>query len=356
MSMAKADLSRIDVVVPNLSARYSGVTSTIIALVPEHMKRIAIAAVGRNLPERLPNVSLGAVLRGGFRPPRGRRARIWHARRNIEMLTGLLLARVLRQPWKLVFTRAGQRSTTAYTRFLARRMDAVVATSPEAAAVMRMPATVVMHGVDTDRFHPAADRAAAFAATGLPGRYGIGIFGRVRPQKGTDLFVEAMLRLLPEAPDWTAVVIGLVQPEDRAFTDKLVRKVEEAGLATRIRFLGEQPVDTIPGWQRALSILVAPPRHEGFGLLPIEAMASGTPVVASRAGAHEACMIDGETGVLVPAGDGAALTAAIGRMMALAPAEREAIGAAGRRHVEAGFSIAREAERLEAIYKRLLES
>jgi len=356
VARAKTDLSRIEVVVPNLSARYSGVTSTIIALLPEHMKRLNIAAIGPNLPDRLPRITFSDLLRRGFAPPAGRPARVWHARRNIEMLVGVLLARVLRQPWKLIFTRAGQRSTTAYTRFLARQMDTVIATSPGAAEVMRMPATVIMHGVDTERFHPADDRAAAWAATGMPGRYGIGIFGRVRPQKGTDLFVEAMIRLLPRHQDWTAVVIGLVQPEDRAFADRLKRRIEDAGLAERIRFLGEQPTDAIPVWQRAISILVAPPRYEGFGLLPIEAMASGTPVVASRAGAHEACIVDGETGLLVPADDGEALIEAIDSLMVLSPTERDAIGAAGRRHAEAAFSIAREAERLEAVYKRLLES
>ena len=69
-------------------------------------------------------------------------------------------------------------------------------------------AAIVPHGVDTRYFHPPADRGQEWAQGRLPGRYGVGIFGRVRRGKGTDLFVEAMLRLLPRYPDFTAVIIG----------------------------------------------------------------------------------------------------------------------------------------------------
>ncbi len=351
--MPRVPFAAVEVVAPSLNTRYSGVTSTVIALTPDHARRIAIAVLGPNLPERLPSIGWGDVIRGGWTPPPGRRLRIWHARRNIEMLAGVVLARLLRQPWRLVFTSAAQRRHSAYTRWLLRRMDAVIATSPESAAFLHVPATVSLHGVETDRFRPAEDRAAAFAASGLPGRFGVGVFGRLRPQKGTDLFVEAMLALLPSRPDWTAVLIGLVQPEDRAFVDGLAARIAAAGLGERVRFLGELPVEAIPGWYRALSLVAAPPRKEGFGLVPLEAMASATPVVASRAGAHAHLVEEGRTGWLVPAGDGAALTAALGAAMDLSQAEREAVGRAGRGRVEAAFSIEREARRIEAVYARL---
>ena len=78
-----------------------------------------------------------------------------------------------------------------------------------------------MHGVDTDSYAPPPDRAAAFAESGLPGRYAIGCFGRVRAQKGTDVFVEAMCRLLPRYPDFTAVIVGAVVPEQQGFANEL---------------------------------------------------------------------------------------------------------------------------------------
>lgn len=351
--MPQVPFAAVEVVTPSLNARYSGVTSTVIALVPEHARRIPVAALGPNLPAALPKVRWRDVLAGGWTPPPGSTARIWHARRNVEMVAGLLLKSFLRQPWRLVFTSAAQRRHTRFTKALIRRMDAVIATSPESAAFLEVPATVSLHGVDTAVYRPADDRATAWAATGLPGRFGVGIFGRIRPQKGTDLFVEALVSVLPFRPDWTAVVIGLAKPEDAAFVAALKDRLAAAGLSERVVFTGERPVAEIPGWYRALSLVVAPPRKEGFGLIPLEAMASGTPVIASRAGAHAHLVEENRTGWLVPAGDAPALTAALETAMDLSPAARDAIGRAGRAHVEARFTIEAEARRIEAVYDRL---
>ncbi len=129
----------VEIVAPNLHRRFSGVTATIVALVPEQAKSVSIASCGPNLPESVPRVRLRDVIVGGWRrPPSGRR-RIWHARRNDEMILGVLLARVLRQPWKLVFTSAARRDHTALTRFLLRRMDGVIATSEYAGAHLKVP-------------------------------------------------------------------------------------------------------------------------------------------------------------------------------------------------------------------------
>ncbi|MCZ3007830.1 hypothetical protein NYZ11_19855, partial [Acinetobacter baumannii] len=85
-----------------------------------------------------------------------------------------LALRALGWPLKLLFTSAAQRHHTWLTRWLIRNMDAIIATSPLSASYLTREATVVMHGVDTDRYAPPADRAAAFAESGLAGRYAIG--------------------------------------------------------------------------------------------------------------------------------------------------------------------------------------
>ena len=163
------DFASVAVVAPSLHWRYSGVTSTIIDLIPRQAREAPIAALGPNLPVEVPRVRLREILLRGWSPPAGYRNRIWHARRNTDMLAGVVLKSVLRQPWKLVFTSAGQRRHTAYTRWLIRRMDALIATSEGAAAFLERPATVIHHGVDTERFSPAADRLAEWRAAGLPG-------------------------------------------------------------------------------------------------------------------------------------------------------------------------------------------
>ncbi|MCB1474644.1 MAG: glycosyltransferase family 4 protein [Rhodobiaceae bacterium] len=341
----------IEVVVPNFNRRFSGVTTTVRTLLPVQKDMVGIAAVGDHLPQGVATMSKWRLftLR---RAPGKRPFRIFHARRNVEMVWGVVLRDLCRLPYRLVFTSAAQRHHKRFTRWLIARMDAVIATSPQAASYLRRPAKVIMHGIDTGRFAPSRDRAAAWAATGLPGKRGIGVFGRVRHQKGTDLFVEAMLRLLPDRPDVTAIVIGLTTPQEQAFTDALKSRIADAGLSERILILGEQPAESLPGWFRAISVYVAPMRWEGFGLTPLEAMASQTPVVATRCGAAPALVIDGQTGALVDVEDIDAITDAIARLID-DPALCEKMGIAGREHVENYFAVSREAREILDVYETL---
>lgn len=346
------DLRGVEVIAASLKYRYSGVTSTVAALLPVHARRLPIAALGPRLPAHWPQVRWRAVLAQGWRRPPGRPGRIWHARRNNEMLVGWLLRAVLRQPWRLLFTSAAQRRHSAWTRFLLRRMDAVIAVSPESGSYLEVPHVVNLHGINTEIYRPAADRAAEWAATGLPGKYGVGVFGRVRAQKGVDRFVDAMLELLPRHPDFTAVVVGAVTLDQREFAAQLQAKVAAAGLAQRIVFLGERPADEVPLWLRRMTIVVGPQRWEGFGLVPAEAMASGAPVVATRVGAAMHLIREGETGFLCGADDMATLTRRIDELMA-DPERAAAMGRSGREHVVANFSIEREAAGIEAVYRRM---
>jgi mannosyltransferase len=268
------------------------------------------------------------------------------------MLAGVLLQR-LGWPFKLIFTSAGQRRHSWITRLLIARMDAVIATSDASAAYLQRPATVVLHGVDPDLYRPPPDRAAAFGASGLPGKYGIGCFGRVRAQKGTDVFVEAMCALLPYYPDFSAVVIGSVTPDQRAFARALEARVAEAGLTDRVRFLGELPIEDVPPWYQRIAIYAFTSRNEGFGLTLLEAMAAGAALVAARAGGAERVVTDGETGVLVPPGDVAALVAALEPL--LRDPERAAeMGRQARARVMAEFSIDAEVAHIAAVHRRVL--
>jgi len=346
------DVRQVEVIVANLKRRFSGVTSTVLALLPVQSRRIRIAALGPNLPSHWQCITWRGLFRHGWQLPPGRRFRIWHARRNIEMLTGLILRSVLRMPLKLVFTSAAQRRRSAWSRFLLARMDAVIAASPEAESYLEVPSTVILHGVDTARYRPAEDRNAQWAATGLPGKFGIGVFGRVRAQKGTDRFVDVMLCLMPRYPDFTAVIVGGITLDQRGFADDLRAKVSSARLADRILFLDELPADEVPAWLRRVTIVVGPQVWEGFGLVPLEAMASGTAVVATKVGAARHLIVEGETGYLVGADDMADLEARIESLMR-DPAAAAAMGRRGRAHIEQRFSIEREAAGIQEIYERL---
>ena len=350
MPRATHDIRDIEVIVPNLKLKHTGVTSTIAALLPVQARRLKIAAVGFGLPADWPQIGWGNFFLHGWKRPRHRPFRIWHARRNNEMLAGLFLRSVLRMPLKLVFTSAGLRNHTWLTRSLLRRMDSVVATSPEAASRLRVPAKIILHGVDVQLYHPLADREKEWLSTGLPGRYGIGVFGRVRRQKGTDLFVEAMCRLLPRYQDFSAVIVGAVTPDQKLFSGKLKSKVAAAGLSGRIRFLGELPPPEVRLWMRRMTIVVGPQRWEGFGLVPIEAMAGGAAVVATRAGAAHHLVAEGKTGHLVPTDNIEALVEKI-EMLMKDPALAAAMGQQGRAHVIEHFTVEREADEIQAVYE-----
>ena len=117
---------------------------------------------------------------------------------------------------------------------------------------------------------------------------------------------------------------------------------------------GELPIDDVVRWYKRLTIYAFTSRNEGFGLTLIEAMASGAALVATRAGAADIVVQDGDTGVLLPIDDAAALTAAIEPLMR-DPSVADAMGARGRVHVLAHFSIDAEADKIAGVYKTLLD-
>jgi mannosyltransferase len=270
----------------------------------------------------------------------------------MEMSAAIFARDVLRLPIRIVFTSAAIRRHSAFPRALISRMDAVVATTEAAGKLVPNLASVVPHGVDTQKFTPAEDRIAAWQATGLPGKYGIGIVGRVRAEKGTDLFVESMCELLPNNPDFTAVVIGRAKPEDSAFEKALKTKIDACGLTDRIVFVGEVPSHELPTWMRSLSLLVAPARYEGYGMTALEALASGVPVVAANTGVYASVIEEGETGHVVPVGDREGLRQAI-QAMIQNPSQLHAAGQLGREFAVNSLSLNQEIEGYQQVYDRL---
>lgn len=338
----------LQVIVPNLHWRYTGVTATSRMVSPRLAKLFRTAWLGTDAPEGIARMGFADLLRLWRRPV----FLVWHARRNNEMIVGVLL-RMFGWPLKLVFTSAAQRNHTWLTRWLIARMDAIIATSSISASYLKRESTVVMHGVDTDVYEPPVDRAAAFAESGLPGRYAVGCFGRIRAQKGSDVFVEAMLRLLPRYPDFSAVMVGAITPDQMMFANDLKRKIEAAGLASRIVITGELPIEEVQRWYKRLTIYAFTSRNEGFGLTLIEAMAVGVALVAARAGAASLVVEDGVTGVLTPPGDAGALAVALEPLMrdvALAVA----MGARARQRVLEELSLDAEAEGIAKVYRTLV--
>lgn len=271
------------------------------------------------------------------------------------MLLGVALRYLLLRRYKLLFTSASQRQHSRYTKWLLSQMDAVIATSSKSAGYLERRATVILHGIDTQQFFPPSSRIAAKRALGLPQNdLFIGCFGRIRRQKGTDLFVDAMIDICKADRRVRGVILGRATEQHVVFQKGLEQKVRNAGLHLRIRFLPEVPMDQVADWYRALDLFVAPQRFEGFGLTPLEAMACGVPVVATRVGAFGEMVADGETGTLISPNDVAAMIDAMSRTLSNS-AVLKMWGQAAAQHVQRNFPIEKEASQILSVYEELLK-
>ena len=338
----------IKVIAPNLKKRWSGVTSTIFRLLPLQEKQIEIVTVGPSLPASLPKISFTALLGLSTIKPR-----VWHARRNLEMLAGLILKKIFRKNFKLVFTSDAQRHHTKYTKKLISKMDAVIAGSQKAANYLEVPHTIIHHGIDTEIFKPTPDRTSLRRELGLPEGKLIGCFGRVRSQKGVDIFIKVMIKVCAEDPSAVGIICGQTTSDHKEFETNLKTQVANAGFSDRIIFLGTQPSEKVPLLFAALDIYVAPQRNEGFGLTPLEAMASGVPVIATTAGAFEEMVLNGETGYIVEIEDILTMTERLIELLSN-DRKREAFAKASIERVAKKFAIKGEAEKLVTLYKNLL--
>jgi len=163
---------------------------------------------------------------------------------------------------------------------------------------------VVHPGVNLDRFCPADGRAAARARLGLPQDALIPLFaGRIQPLKAPDILLRAVAVLLDERPELRSRLVvpvvggpsgsGLAKPEG------LQKLAARLGIADVVRFRPPVGQDQLADWFRAASLLVMPSYSESFGLVAIEAQATGTPVLAAAVGGLPVAVRDGETGFLV---------------------------------------------------------
>jgi len=345
------------VILGNSNRRFSGVTSTMLQTLPEVQQRIPLAVLGaHHVPPGVPTIRYREFLHLCREPLPDGLPRVFHARRNDEMIQALLAQRLFGAKIKIVFTSTAQRQHSSFTKWLINQMDGLLTTCRAAAAYLDEPADeLIPHGVNLELYRPPADQQAAWKALGFPGKYGIGIFGRVRPQKGIDVLIDAALPLLQTNPDPTIVVVGETTPKFRAYQHDLQQKIAAAGLQDRVLFHGSRPGRELPGLFQGMSLVAALSRNEGFGLTVLEAMASGCAVLASHTGAWQDIITEGLHGFTVPCGDIPATRAKLAKLLS-DPQQLPLLAAAGRQHVEAHYSVAGEAAALTNFYRRLQQS
>ena len=344
----------IEVILGNSNRRFSGVTSTMLRVLEHHKGKIGISVMGKHhLPEDVPSISFWRCAKLCRSTLPNEKFRVFHARRNNEVIQALILKKIFKAKIKIIFTSTAQREHTWITRWLIKRVDCLVATCSGAATVLkRKPDKMIPHGVDINTYRlPNEGKKIAWESLGYPGKYGIGIFARVRQQKGIGILVDAMIPIMKEDPSPTVLIAGETTKSHENFVAGLKAKIKSEGLEKRILFIGKvHYAEEVPRLMRGLSIVTALSTIEGFGLPILEAMSSGCAVVASRTGAWEDIIVPEEHGLLVPCNDVKATQEALKKLTSNSES-LEKMGLRGRDRIAEGFTIENEASSLLELYK-----
>jgi D-inositol-3-phosphate glycosyltransferase len=157
--------------------------------------------------------------------------------------------------------------------------------------------SVIPLGVDLDRFRPA-EKQDARDALGLKDERIILFVGRIEPLKGVDILINAAA-LLESDVECTVLIVG-GDDSTQTRVAELRDLARDRGIEHRVAFVGAVDHETLPLYYNAADVCVVPSHYESFGLVAVEAMASGVPVVASRVGGLTGTVKDGETGYLIP--------------------------------------------------------
>ena len=248
---------------------------------------------------------------------------------------------------------------------IVRFADALIAATPvEVRQLVQLygadPARirVISPGVDTERFHPIPPAYAKERIGLCPERRSILFVGRIEPLKGIDNLLRAIAHVVEGRPELRE---GLCVPiiggdADRIHEDdemvRLQELREELGIEDIVMFLGAKGQDTLQYYYSAAEMVVMPSDYESFGMVALEAMACGTPVIASDVGGLAFLVKDARTGYRVPARDPEALAGRITRLLTDEGLRRR-VGQRAACWAEA-YAWPRVADRIEAVYAGLV--
>jgi D-inositol-3-phosphate glycosyltransferase len=213
---------------------------------------------------------------------------------------------------------------------------------------------IIPPGVDLKLFHPIPqNNAKDFDPP--PEEHTVLFVGRIDPIKGIDVWFRAMALVVEENPalrgHLCACLVG-GDVDDEAVPDvelaRLQALKEEVGIGDVVTFLGRRSQEALPYYYATADVVVMPSLHESFGMVALEAMACGTPVVASDVGGLSFVVRDGETGYLVPENDPYTLAATLGRLLR-DPQLRSRLGRRGVQ-VAREYAWSRIADQVEVMY------
>ena len=157
---------------------------------------------------------------------------------------------------------------------------------------------VIPGGVNTETFYPE-DKITSREQINIPNKLTLLYAGRIEPIKGLDILVDSF-NAIQENLDAQLIIVGGSLDGDDVELKRLKTYVEKLGILNKVRFVGSVPQEELRYYYSAADIFVFPSHYESFGLVALESMACGTPVVASRVGGIPSFINDAETGYLIP--------------------------------------------------------
>jgi D-inositol-3-phosphate glycosyltransferase len=213
---------------------------------------------------------------------------------------------------------------------------------------------IIPCGVDTSIFHPR-DRRQARRQLGLPDGPLLLFIGRLQPLKGIDTLLRCAHDVRRRHDDLQVLIIGggvdSDDPHERQERQRLLDLVQTLDLAKHVRFIDAQPQEQLAHYYTAADVLVAPSHYESFGMVVLEAMACGAPVVASRVGGLASTVLHGQTGFLAPVGDAPAFARGVEQLIS-APALRQSMSEAAQQRAQA-YAWPRIMKRTLQLYREL---
>jgi hypothetical protein len=249
------------------------------------------------------------------------------------------------------------RDMVALERYCYERADGLLACGPS--IVTEVESRYEMT-IDRARLglvaHGLADRAVGASTAGDTERTNVLFVGRLEPRKGVDVLLGCAEQLLERHGDLDITIAGDDSvPTLDGSTMRAQFERSSSPHGERVHFGGPVDDDTLLSLYLGCDILVVPSRYESFGLMLLEAMMFAKPVIASDVGGMREIVVHGETGLLVPPGDAAALAAAIDVLVG-DPELRSRLGRAGRARYEQEFSHALMVQGVSRFYRSVLSS
>lgn len=286
------------------------------------------------------------------------RASLIHLNNGLEsQLPGLFAAKLLGIPC-VAHTRYFSEFSTLVDR-VAGSVDRHIAVSSSVKqqlvenGVRAERISVVHNPVDVEEFSRPKDTDAVRKELNIPPEAKVfGLVGRIMGWKGVKEFVSAAIRVLDSVEDAYALIVGDESDGNRSYFREVQNLAQNSSGKDRIIFAGFR--DDVPAVLQTLDLLVhTSVKPEPFGRVLAEAMAAGTPVVASNRGGPLDIVIDGETGLLVDPEDTATLATTIELMLRNSQTAQE-MGERGRQRAKREFAVNRHATKINDIYRSVL--